>query len=82
MLSSAAGRLEPAKPKRRHRHQVAVSSVLTAGASVAAAIVLNRRKPEVASTDEADADDAKTQDEQARTSTEANADPDGRVRVS
>ncbi len=56
-LSSAARQLDPAKPKRRHGRKLAVSSALTAAATAVAAIVLNRRKPEVTpSTDEADAD--------------------------
>jgi hypothetical protein len=74
LLSSAARRLEPAEPKRRHWHKMAVSSAFTAGASAVAAIALKRRKADVtASADEADADDAKRRDEQARTSTEADA---------
>jgi hypothetical protein len=85
LLSSAARRLEPVEPKRRHWRRLAVSSALTAAASAAAAVVLNRRKPEAATwADEADADEvtpaAKTRDRQARTSTEADA--DGRVRTS
>ena len=48
LMSSAAQRLEPAKPKRRHRRMLAVSSVLTPAASAVAAIALKRRKPEVA----------------------------------
>jgi hypothetical protein len=83
LLSSAARRIEPAKPKRRHWHKVAVSSALTAAASAVAAVVLHRRKPgAAASADEADevVPAAKTRDGQARTVTEA--DFDGRVRTS
>ncbi len=79
LLSSAARRLEPAKPKRRPWRKLAVSSGLTAAASAAAAVVLNRRKPEAAtSADEPDADEvtpaAKARDGQAGTGTEADAD--------
>jgi hypothetical protein len=85
LLSSAARRLEPAKPKRRHGRDLAVSSALTAAATAVAAIVLNRRKPHVApSADEADTDQVtpaeQKRDWQARTSTEADA--DGRARTS
>jgi len=85
LLSSAARRLEPAKPKRRPWRKLAVGSALAAAASAVAAVVLNRRKADVAaSADEADADEvthaAKTRDGQARTSAEADA--DGRVRTS
>jgi hypothetical protein len=76
LLSSAARRLEPAKPKRRPWRKLAVSSVLTAAASAAAAVVLKRRTPEAAtSADEPDADEVtpagKTPDGQARTRAEA-----------
>lgn len=85
VLSSAARRLEPTKPKRRPWRKLAVGSVLTTAASAVGAVVLNRRKPEAATpADEADPDKvtptAKTRDGQARTSTEADA--DGRVPTS
>jgi hypothetical protein len=85
LLSPAARRLEPAEPKRRHWRKLAVGSALTAAASVVAAVVLNRRKPDVATpAEEADADKvtptAKTRDGQARTRT--GADADGRVPTS
>ena len=83
LLSSAAQRLEPAKPRRRPWRKLAGISVLAAGA--AAALVLNRRKPEVTtSAAEADADEltpaAEMRDGQAKTST--GADVNGRVRTS
>jgi hypothetical protein len=77
LLSSAAQRLEPAKPRRRPWRKLAAIAVLTAAASAAAALVLNRRKPE-ATPSAADADEltpaAQMRDGQARTS--------GRVRTS
>ncbi len=85
LLASAAQRLEPAKPRRRPWRKLAGISVLTAAAGAAAALVLNRRKPEVTtSAAEADADEltpaAELRDGQARTST--GADVTGRVRTS
>jgi hypothetical protein len=82
VLSAAARRLEPAKPKRRPWRKLAIGSVLTTAASAVGAVVLSRRQPEAASTtDDANADKvtptAETSDGQARTSTEADA--DGRV---
>jgi hypothetical protein len=79
LLSSAAQRLEPAKPRRRPWRKLAAIAVLAAAASAAAALVLNRRKPEVTtSAADADADEltpaAQMRDGQARTS--------GRVRTS
>ena len=70
-LSSAAQRLEPAKPRRRPWRKLAAIVVLAAAASAAAARVLNRKKPEV-TTSAADADEltpaAQMRDGQARTS--------------
>jgi hypothetical protein len=85
LLSSAAQRLEPAKPRRRPWRKMAGISVFTAAAGAAAALVLNRRKPEVTTpAAEADADEltpaAEMRDGQARTST--GADANGRVRTS
>ena len=79
LLSSAAQRLEPAKPRRRPWRKLAAITVLAAAASAAAAFVLNRKKPEVTtSAADADADElppaAPMRDGQARTS--------GRVRTS
>lgn len=48
VLSSAARRLEPAEPKRRHWLKLAVSVMLAAAASAVAAVVVNRKKTEVA----------------------------------
>lgn len=81
LLSSAAQRLEPGKPRhRRWRTPIAIAAV-TAAACAAAAIVCNRRKPE-STTPEADADDAapaaEMGDGQARTSTDADTDVKGR----
>ncbi len=60
LLSSAAQRLEPAKPQRRRWRTLAGVSMLTAAASAVAAVVRNRRKPEVTTSPaEADADDVR-----------------------
>jgi hypothetical protein len=85
LLSSAARRLEPARPRRRPWRKLAAIAVLAAAASAAAAVVLNRRKPEVTtSAAGADGDEltpaAQMRDGQATTST--GADVDGRVRAS
>jgi hypothetical protein len=89
VLSSAAQRLEPAQPRRGRWRKLAGASMLTAAASAVAALILKRRKPDVTTpAGEADADEvtpaAGTRDEQARTSTSADADADvnGRVRTS
>jgi len=47
LLSSAAERLEPAKPQRKRWPRLAAISVLTAAAGVVAALARNRRKPDV-----------------------------------
>jgi hypothetical protein len=79
VLSAAARRLEPAKPKHRPWRKLAVGSVLTTAASAIGAVVLSRRKATAPAPDEANADKVtptvQTLDGQARTSTEA----DGRV---
>jgi hypothetical protein len=85
LLSSAAQRLEPARPQRRPWRMLAAIAVLAAAASAAAALVLNRRKPKVRTTAAgADAGElapaARLRDGQARTG--AGADADGRVRAS
>jgi hypothetical protein len=87
LLSSAARRLEPAKPPRRRWRKLAGISMLAAAASAVAAVVRNRRKPEVTtSAAEADADyvtpAAEMRDAQARTSTDADADVNRPVRTS
>jgi hypothetical protein len=87
LLSSAAQRLEPAKPRRRPWRILAAIAVLAAAVSAAAAVVRNRRKPEVP-TSAADTDAgevtpaAQIRAGQARTSTGAEVDVDGRVRAS
>jgi hypothetical protein len=83
LLSSAAQRLEPDKPRnRRWRRLIAIAAV-TAAAMAAAAIVGNRRKPD-STTPEATVDNvtpaAEMGDGQARTST--NADMKGQPRTS
>jgi hypothetical protein len=73
LLSSAAQRLEPTKPRRKRWPRLAAISALTAAAGVAAALARNRRKPDVT----AQADDvttaAPTHDGQARTPADADA---------
>src|SRR5258708_6738963 len=81
MLSSAAQRLEPAKLPSRRWRKLAVISMLTAAASVVAALARSRKKPDVTTSPvEADADDmtpaAQVGDRQATTSTDADADAD------
>jgi len=84
LLSSAAQRLEPAKPRRRPWRKLAAIAVLAAAASAAAALVLNRRKPVTTSAAGADAEEltpaAQMRDGQARTST--GGDANRRVRAS
>jgi hypothetical protein len=87
LLSSAARRLEPAKPPRRRWRKLAGISLLAAAAGAVAAVVRNRRKPEITtSAAEADADyvtpAAEMRDGQARTSTVADADVNRPVRTS
>ena len=78
LLSSAARWLEPAKPPRRRWRKLAGIAMLTAAAGAVAALVRNRRKPEVTtSAAGADAGDVtpapEMRDGQARTSTDADA---------
>jgi len=87
LLSSAAQRLEPAKPRhRRWPKPVGIAAVTAAGSAVAA-FVRNRRKPggtssaTPAGTEEM-ASAAEMPDGHVRTSTEADADTDGQVRSS
>ncbi len=87
LLSSAAQRLEPAKPPRRRWRKLAGISMLAAAATVAAALARSRRKPDVTTSPaEADADEvtsaAQMGDRQVRTSTDAEADVNGHVRAS
>jgi hypothetical protein len=80
LLSSAARRLEPAKPQRRNWRKLAVNSMLTAAATVVAAVALNRRKPEAAASADADEVAPAANASAGQASTEADA--DGRVRTS
>jgi hypothetical protein len=57
MLSSAAQRLDPPKPRSRRWRRLAGISLLTA-ASVVAAVVRNRAKPDLAPPEESDTDSA------------------------
>jgi hypothetical protein len=73
LLSSAAQRLEPEKPRRKRWPRLAAISVLTAAAGAAAALARYRRKPDVTT----EADDvtpaAQTSDGQATTPADADA---------
>ena len=85
LLSSAAQRLDPAKPQRRRWRKLAGISMLTAAGSAAAAAVFSHRKPgpptSQAKADTGDAAPAaEMNNRQTRRST--NADTDGRVRIS
>jgi hypothetical protein len=81
LLSSAAQRLEPAKPRRERWRKLAGISMLTAAGSAVAAVILNRKKPGAA---EADTDDATRTAEMrdGQSSAGADADANGRVRSS
>ena len=90
LLSSAARRLEPPKPRHPRWRKLAGISLITAAASAAAAaaavLVRNRRKPDVTtSAAESDADDvapaAEMSDKQEMASTGADADVNGQVRT-
>jgi hypothetical protein len=84
LLSSAAQRLEPEKPRRSRWPRLAAISVLTAAAGAAAALVRNRRKQD-ATTEAAEADDvtpAQTHDGQAKTPADADAAGDRQVHTS
>jgi hypothetical protein len=86
-LSSAARRLEPAKPHRPRWRKLAGISVLTAAASAAAALVRHRKKPDsiipAAETGAGNvAPAAATSDGQAMASTDADADVNAQVRIS
>lgn len=85
MLSSAAQRIDPPKPRRRRWRQLAGISLLTA-AGVVAAVVRNRAKPDPAPPEETDTDSAapaaELHEEKARTSTVTDADVDEQVRTS
>src|SRR5215470_299516 len=84
-LSTAARRLEPAKPRRARWRKLAGISALTAAAGAAVAFARNRMKPDsVTPAAETDAGDvapaAATSDGQATASTDA--DVNGQVRSS
>jgi hypothetical protein len=89
LLSSAAQRIEPAKPPRRRWRKLAGISMLAAAASAVAALILNRKKPDfTTSAAEADADDVTPAPEMRDgqgTSTDAEAsataDVNGQVRT-
>ena len=84
VLSSAARRLEPPKPRRRRWRKLAGISLLTAAASAVAAAVRSRTKPDLTAPAETDTDTAASaaemRDGKAGTSTDA--DGDGQVRTS
>ncbi len=85
-LSSAAQRLEPAKPPRRRWRKLA-GSMLAAAASAVAALARSRKKPDVTTSPvEVDADDvtpaAQVGDRQAKTHSDADADVNGHVPAS
>jgi hypothetical protein len=84
VLSSAARRLEPSKPRRRRWRKLAGISLLTAVASAVVAFFRNRAKPDLTAPAESDTDSAappvKISDEKAATSSDA--DVDGQVRTS
>jgi hypothetical protein len=84
VLSSAARRLEPVKPRRRRWRKLAGISLLTAAASTVAAFFRNRAKPDFTAAADADSDSAapaaEVRDGKAATSTDA--DVDGQVRTS
>src|SRR5947207_8999378 len=85
LLSSAARRLEPAKPRRPRWRKLAGISVLTAAAGAVAALVRSRRKPDPTTPPlEADADEvapaAEMSDGQAMASSGADANVNSQVR--
>ena len=86
LLSSAAQRLEPAKPPRRRWRKLAGISVITAAAGAVAAVVRSRKKPDLTTAAGADADDETSAAEmgngQAGTSTAADADVNGQAGTS
>jgi hypothetical protein len=85
LLSSAAQRLEPARPRHRRWRKLAGISMITAAASAAAAAVLSRSKPDPSAAEaEAGTDDATrpAQTSNGQAGRSADADTDGRVRSS
>jgi hypothetical protein len=84
MLSSAAQRLEPVKPRRRRWRKLAGISLLTAAAGAVAAAFRSRAKPDPTAPAETETDGAAPPaeigaEEEAGTST--GADADGQVRT-
>jgi hypothetical protein len=73
LLSSAAERLEPAKPERKRWPRLAAISVLTAAAGAVAALARNRRKSDVTSQTADATPTAQTRDGQAGTPADADA---------
>ena len=86
LLSSAAERLEPAKPPRRRWRKLVGISMITAAASAVAAVVRIRKKPDPTTSADADADDGTSAAEMgnghAGISTAADADVNGQVGTS
>jgi hypothetical protein len=84
MLSSAAQRIEPAKPQRPRWRKLAGISILTATASALAALVRNRAKADASRSEETNPEDvapaAQVRGENARLSTDASV--DGQIRTS
>jgi hypothetical protein len=85
LLSSAARRLEPAKPPRRRWRKLAAVAMLAAAAGAVAAVVRIRGKPKII-TSAAGMDDvtpaAEIRDGQGRTSADAGADVNRPVHTS
>lgn len=86
LLSSAAQRLEPAKPPRRRWRKLVGISVITAAATAISAVVRSRKKPDLATSADVDADAPASAAEmgngQAGTSSAADADVNGQVGTS
>lgn len=84
LLSAAAERLEPAKPPRRRWRKLVGISMIAAAASAVAAVVRSRKKPDLTTSADADADNGTSAAEmgngQAVTSTDA--DVNGQVGTS
>jgi hypothetical protein len=78
VLSSAAQRIEPAKPQPRRWRKLAGISILTAAAGAVAAMVRNRAKPDLAPWPETNPENtapaAQVGDENARACTDAEVD--------
>jgi hypothetical protein len=83
LLSSAAQRLEPAKPPWRRWRKLVGISMITAAATAVAAVVRSRKKPDL--TTSADADDGTSAAEMGNGhagTTGADADVNGQVGAS